>query len=183
MMVIPGAKYHNDNPNIIIFGGALTKNGITSSLLGLLDSLDFDQVNYLVTYPSNKGAAVIETINGFSDDLGYYPIQGEQVMTYSEAIARFLFFRFSIENPWISKRIKSLFSREALRLFPSMSLTRCIHFSGYERSWMHLILGMESEENVIYVHNDMLQERSMMVELSHTVGNEGLSGVRQSCSM
>ncbi len=161
MMVIPGAKYHNDNPNIIIFGGALTKNGITSSLLGLLDSLDFDQVNYLVTYPSNKGAAVIETINGFSDDLGYYPIQGEQVMTYSEAIARFLFFRFSIENPWISKRIKSLFSREALRLFPSMSLTRCIHFSGYERSWMHLILGMESEENVIYVHSDMLQERSM----------------------
>ena len=26
---------------------------------------------------------------------------------------------------------------------------------------MHLILGMESEENVIYVHSDMLQERSM----------------------
>ena len=87
MMVIPGAKYHNDNPNIIIFGGALTKNGITSSLLGLLDSLDFDQVNYLVTYPSNKGAAVIETINGFSDDLGYYPIQGCLLYTSRNALA------------------------------------------------------------------------------------------------
>ena len=47
---------------------------------------------------------------------------------------------------------------------------------------MHLILGMESEENVIYVHSDMLQEMIYEVELSHTVGNEGLSGVRQSCS-
>lgn len=159
--VIPGSEYHNDKQNVIIFGGALTKNGITTSLQGLLDAVDPDKANYLVAFLSSKGASATDVINGFHDALGYYPMQGEQPMSFSEAIARFLYFRFEIKSPWIERQVESLFSREAARLFPSMTFAKSIHFGGYERNWVHLISAMSSEERMMFVHNDMLQERSL----------------------
>lgn len=158
--IVPGSLYHNNKPNALIFAGALTKNGLTTSLLGLLDEVDPNEANYLLTFLSGKGASAIDVINNFDSRIGYFPMQGEQVMSYSEAIARFLFYRFNIQIPWVENRINALFSREASRLFPGMKFSQAIHFTGYERNWVHLVLSLDCSNRIMYVHNDMVQERS-----------------------
>ena len=158
---IDGSSLHNNKENILIFGGALTKNGLTTALMGVLNNVDLTESNYLLTFIAGKGRGARPLLNGLSNEMGYFPMQGNQVMTYGEAVAHYLYYRFNIKNRWVINKIRSLYHREAVRLFPGMHFDHVIHFTGYERRMVHTLLACNSENRIIYVHNDMVREKHL----------------------
>lgn len=159
--LISGDKFHTDNKKVMIFGGALTKNGLTTALMGVLNNVDLSTTDYLLTFFPSKVKGSLDLINALSNQISYYPMQGSQTMTYSEAFARFLYYRFNRTGSWVSAKINDLYAREVKRLYPGMHFDTVIHFTGYERSMVHTMLNCSADNRVIYVHNDMVRERTL----------------------
>lgn len=158
---IAGSTYHDNKKKVLIFGGALTKNGLTTALMGILDNVDLDAADYMLTFYSRNAGKAADIINSWDHRLSYLPMQGNQALTYSEAVARFLYYRFNITSRWVQAKMNSLYAREAKRLFPGMHFDSAIHFTGYERSMVHTLLNCDADNRVIFVHNDMVRERRL----------------------
>lgn len=156
MKVIDGRTYHNDNPNVFIFGGSIAKNGITTALKGLLNNADSGKYNFVLTFYKSKTERNKRTINEFNM-VDYMPIQGGKDFTYFEAICNYLYFRFDIQGPLLNKVMKKVYTREYKRLYPGIDFDYAIHYSGYEKQIMHLIRYMNAKK-IIYIHNDMKKE-------------------------
>ncbi|MCH5321381.1 MAG: CDP-glycerol glycerophosphotransferase family protein [Eubacterium sp.] len=157
MEIIDGKKYHNSNPNIMIFGGNIAKNGITTALKGLINNVDVENYNYILTFYKGKVEQNKYTINDFHN-IDYMPIQGQKNFTYFESLCQYLYFRWNIKGPIIKNVIKNIYEGEYLRLFPNIHFDYAIHFSGYEQHIIHLIKYMKDAKKIIYIHNDMKKE-------------------------
>ena len=48
--IIEGDKYANNKENVLIFAGALLKNGITTALKGIINNIDLNKRNYIITF-------------------------------------------------------------------------------------------------------------------------------------
>lgn len=184
--LISGRSFSNGKKNILIFGGALTQNGLTTSLRGLLNHLDPEKANYYVLFYRSKAKKYTYVISGFPKEINYISIQGPKNMTFTEAICQVLYYRFHMDNDFIRRHMESLYLREEKRLFYDNHFDVLIHFTGYERNVAYLFDVMKGSKRVIYVHNDMRKEKS-------TKGNfhiptifrayrdfEGIAAVRES---
>lgn len=159
--VVDGKSLHNRKKNILIFAGALTKNGLTSALEGLLENLNYDSANYLITFKAGKINKSTDFFENLSENVDYLPMQGSIPMSYREAIARFRYYRQNKVDKKTSELVQSLFSREAKRCFPNLAFDSAIHFTGYERDMVHILLGCEAQNRVIFVHSDMSKEQAL----------------------
>lgn len=160
-IVMQGDSFHNDKKNVLVFTGAITKNGLTSALQGLLGSLDFEKANYILTFKPRhvkKASKFFETLD---ERITYLPMQGSVPMTYTEALARYRYYRRGITNNDTQEKVDRLFSREARRCFPTMGFHSVVHFTGYERDMVHVLLGCKADNRVIFVHSDMVQEKEL----------------------
>lgn len=158
LKIIPGCNFHNDKKNLLIFGGNLLKNGITTSLRALLRNIDSTKYNVTLLFYGGRVKANLDVINELPDTIGFIPIQGQQTMTFGESFAQYFYFRWDIKTAGIEQSLSKLYAREVKRLFPSYSFDSVVHFTGYERQIIHLLDELQSSKKVIYVHNDMFEE-------------------------
>lgn len=159
--LIDGTDYSNHKQNIIIFGGALTQNGLTTSLRGLLNHIDTEKANFFVLFYRKQAKKYLYVINGFPKDVNYVSIQGSKNMTFTEAICQALYFRFNMQSPWIMRHVDKMFAREADRIFGPNHFDIMVHFTGYERNVAMFMANLPDTKRIIYVHNDMSQEKSL----------------------
>lgn len=154
--VIKGQVYCNNKENVLIFGGSLSKNGITTALKGIFKNIDLTKRNYTLTFFKRKVEPNKQEINFFKD-VDYISLQGKRNTTFFEAIIQFLYFKYNINNRYVKKIIDRIFEREKTRLFPNIKFDYVIHFTGYEKNIMHLFNNMNAKK-IIFVHNDLEQE-------------------------
>lgn len=157
MDLIEGSTYHNNKPNVLIFAGELQKNGITTSLKALLNNVNLDEKNYILTFYKSKTDKNKLTINDFNDKVSYIPIMGQKNLSISDAIYQYLYFKLNINTKLVQKHIKNIFEQEIKRCYPYMKFEVVIHFTGYERHIMHLLGNMKAKK-IIYTHNDLIKE-------------------------
>lgn len=148
----------DEKQNVLIYGGALLKNGITTALKGLLNHVDLDERNYILLVNEKDAEKNIELLQELDERLSCVLIEGKKLLTDTEAIVSYLYFKFNIENNYIFSKIKHIYKREVKRLFGSACFHAAIHFSGYEKEIVHLISEMDSRK-IIFVHNNMNEER------------------------
>lgn len=154
--LIPGEQYQNGKENVLIFTGALLRNGITTALKGILHNIDSSERNYILTF--SKGA--VERNKGTLKELGdydYISIQGQKNLLIREAICSFLYFRFNMSNAIIEKHLKNIYVREAKRVYGNIKFDYLIHYTGYERKFMNLFRFMDGYK-MIYVHSNLVKE-------------------------
>lgn len=154
--LIKGETYNNGKENILIFGGALLRNGITTALKGVLNNLDKCEKNYILTFYRGKIKERVDVLKELGD-FEYIPIMGEKIYRFSEGFAHFLYYRLNIDNRFIEKKLKSLYEREIKRVYPGINFECVIHYTGYERQIMNLFRYMDSYR-IMYVHNDLVKE-------------------------
>lgn len=151
-------KNEPDNKeNILIYGGSLLKNGITTALRGLLNHLDLDKRNYILLMNGGDAQENIELLKELDERITCILIEGKKLLTNKETIANYLYFKFNIENNYVLSKIEQIYKREVKRLFGSVCFHAAIHFSGYEKELVHLISEMDSRK-IIFVHNNMNEE-------------------------
>ena len=157
MEVIDGSVYHDGKPNVLIYAGTLIKNGITTALLGLLENTDTSRCHYLLTFYQRKVAENKETVNRFGRDVGYIAMPDGKPITYYEAVCQYLYFHFNLNLWFIRRAVRNISKRDALRCFYGIDFHAAIHYTGYEKFFIHVINAMDTRK-IIYVHNDILKE-------------------------
>lgn len=160
LKVIEGSSYQNKKKNVLIFAGALAKNGITTALKGIIHHANKENYNYILTFYKGKVEANKNAINEFKDEVIYLPIQGGKNMTWIEMFYHFSYFNLKLKLPGTDKKFKKIYERELKRIYPGLKFDWAIHYTGYERQIMHLFDYMNAKK-VIYIHNDMKKEASL----------------------
>jgi len=158
--VIEGTKYKNNKKNILIYAGELTKNGITTALKGIINNVDLNKYNYVLTFLKDKIDSGKYEINEFDDRISYIPIQGVMNRTIAEKICEKIYYEFNIKNKIVQKFMNKMYAREVKRAFPTMKFDYAIHYTGYNRMLMHLFRNIDAKR-IIYVHNNLAKERKI----------------------
>ena len=154
-------KIKNDKPNILIHGGVLLNNGITSSLMSLLSNIDNEKYNVFLSftpetpYIEENHEHIFETID---DNVELMPLRNKINPTMLETID---YIRFKVlDNMKMSNRLNNLFERELDRYYPGMPFDNIINYDGYILDEI-LLFSKAPANTTIWVHNDMIQEMKM----------------------
>lgn len=147
---------------LLFYQGSFIPNGITASFQALTKQLCRDSVGVTV---------VVEPDAVFSDE--------QRVQRFSEldsqahSIARVGVQSVTPEELWVINRFNSIqyfeskemadiywgaFTREATRLFGTMTFDSAVCFEGYARFWMAVVAGASAQMHSAYLHNDMVGE-------------------------
>ena len=160
-------------PRILIFGGAWKNNGITSSIINLLDVLGRYDVD---VYVATNGVVIDLTeeyannIRRVHPNIHIIHRTGSMNMTPEERLVLDDFYHENVfRDDAQEAQIKDFFRREARRMFGDLTFDAAIDFSGYSRFWAMLIAATPAKRHVIYQHNDMLSEAVVRFDILHGV--------------
>lgn len=142
---------------VLIYGGSFKKNGITTSLLSLLNELDLNKREYYITFEEAALKEEPERIRILPEGVKILPISGTARLTFSEVIAFLFYFKGNRQNKLIRKKLDRLYKRELRRHFGSITIDYVIHFTGYEKKITNLLERFPCHRT-IFVHNDMVAE-------------------------
>ena len=148
----------NGKRNVVIFGGALYNNGITTSLFNLLSKVDKEKTNYTLLYK-------MEDVKKHPEVLENLP-EGVHSLGFSNGLS-LSFIDFLLYKVWTKKGLvpyrfiekisDKIAKRDSRRLFAGCRMDKLIHFSGYSNDMTTTFRGA-SCNRTIYVHNDMEKE-------------------------
>jgi len=158
------SKLNIKNNNVLIFPGALKPNGISTSFVNLVNSVEKNKATIII--PINP-----ESIESSKDSMDIFkkldskhtfiPRYGNMVMTIEENHINQQAKSFNYSNlstyEWII--LKKIYTREFRRIFGKSYFKRGVHFSGYDVLWANLIgFTNQIEQKYIYQHNDLFNE-------------------------
>ena len=150
---------NHDKENVLIYAGSLLNNGITSSLKNLLSKLNLDEYNYFICF-RQWDQNIVKNHRSIIEDLpegvGFLPIKLNLALTVREKIMynKFLETEDIVELP---PSLKKAFKRSFDRNFASIDFKKIIDFDGYNKN-ESLMMAHSGERNVVWVHNDMINE-------------------------
>jgi len=157
-----------EKESILIYGGPLMANGITTSFINLCNLIDKNKYSVTITFDPN--AVLLEDIRveqfqKFNKDIKVVPRFGRMLMTLEERelIVRFNSGRGLQGSKEILERFEYSHQREFKRVFGYGKFDHIVNFEGYTVFWS-LLMGMKLEgvkSNAIYQHNDLYAEYKM----------------------
>ena len=153
-------KIKNDKENILVFPGALYNNGITSSLINLLNNIDRDEYNYFVTF-SQWDEYIVEhhedIFKKFPEDIQFLPFRSPFSATVSEKLDINKYF-LSEEKETFTDNLSKLYTRSFHQQFPdTIRFKSIINFDGYNNNFSFMFTHSDFRTSV-WVHNDMVME-------------------------
>lgn len=157
--IINGTDFGSGKENVLIFTGSLHKNGMTTALKGVMNHVDKEKYNYVLTFNRSAVAQNKNTIVELGD-FDFISVMGQKNFRILEALAYFCYFRYNITTKWVENKIKKIYQREAKRVYPGIDFSYVIHYTGYERHYMQLFRFMDCVR-MIYVHNNLIEEQNL----------------------
>ncbi len=143
--------------NVMIYGSALAQNGLTTSLINLLEGIDLGERNYIITFRQSALKKNFQRIEKINKHAGIVPMASENDMSILEAAAYVLYFKMNKQSGFIKKYLDRMYKRELVKHFGGIHIDYMIQFAGYEKNIINLFQRFEGKR-IIYVHNDMVQE-------------------------
>lgn len=141
----------NDNKKILIYGGAMLKNGITTSLVNWVNTLVQKEYDiYIFSRSNNLEKKVFERISPKCNYIfrkGAYNLMPSEFENYQKFIDCEKLDYFD-----------EIHKREISRTFGSAAFDFVIDFNGYAPFFSNLLLNIESKKKYIFQHNDMKKE-------------------------
>jgi len=149
---------NNGKRNVLIYPGPLLKNGITSSILSLLEHVDREKNNYILLCRIEHIQKVPEVIKQLPEWVSYYSFLRVRGIEPEECE---LYEKWLLENDCPYDLVKPLLDRrmerEFDRLLSFLKVDVAIHYEGYTIEFLHL-LELLPCRRIIYLHNNMLLE-------------------------
>ena len=144
----------NGKKNVAVFGGDFRQNGITTSLINLLNSLDRSKFNYIILYKLDTLRGRQNSLKNLPEDvsyMGFYHVRSLSMI--DTLLCKLPFYPYSKK----SKLLKKQAMHDVNRIFRGCRIDKVIQFNGYVDDVIRLFEHMPCS-STIYVHNDMEQE-------------------------
>ncbi len=148
---------NNGKENVLIFAGNLAMNGITKSLLNLLNSIDTEKRNYFITFETSKIKNHKEILKELPGNVGYIPIKGKMNLSFKKKFFLLLYYSKLKNDSSYIKALKEDFKRDIKRIYPNCNFSHVIQFNGYDKKRMIMYSEFPCDR-IIYAHNDMYME-------------------------
>ncbi len=143
------------NKSSLIFAGGLLKNGVTFSLVNLLNEVDCNNHDYFISYRSwseNIKKRHDSTFNLFPEDISYAPLRTAINPTLLEKLKLNLYLKNRNHKP-VPDAVRNLFKREIKRYYGDYKFDNVIHFISY--SEIETLLFSQYDGNkIIWSHTD-----------------------------
>lgn len=150
-------KLKKEKKNILIYTGGLELNGITSSVKALLNEIDVNKYNLIVTFTTKSIKSNPNKLDTINDNVDFFPIVSVCNKTIKEILAYICYFRFNKSNAVVDKILSDMYKRNFKRVYGGVNFDLIIHYTGYEKDIVNL-LNVSSTKKLIYVHNNMVEE-------------------------
>ena len=156
----------NGKKNILIYSTGLSKNGITTALLGLLRKLEKDKYNYYISLTEDLMKADPERILLIPEGIGFLPIASDIAPSFSEMICNSFFYksyrypgllRGLMKNRFTERRKDRMYRREFEKHYAGVPIDCVIQYRGYGINYISLMEAFPGKK-VIFVHNNMVEE-------------------------
>lgn len=151
---------NNGKDNVLIYAGDMAKNGITSSLMSLLNSIDLTKRNYYVTFTVAKVRKNREAILNLPHGVNYIPMMGVLNANIMQKLAMLAYRSNLFPNRIMQKMLNDLYKDDIRRYYYDIDFKNVIQFNGYEYKRI-LEFARFDANRIIYVHNNMVQEISL----------------------
>ena len=148
---------HNGKENVLFYVSSLAKNGITTSIMSLLESLDRSDKNYFAVFRERTLARYPLRVETLPEDFAVWPISAEPKLSLKDTLFNYLYFKRNVNTEWVKKHIDAIYERENRRHFVDFPVDYAVHFTGYEKNIIQMFERLPAERS-IFVHNDMQQE-------------------------
>ncbi len=148
----------NGKRNVVIFGGALYNNGITTSLFNLLSQVDKEKTNYTLLYKTEdvkKHPEMLENVPEGVRNLGFS--NGLSLGFWDFLLYKLWTKRWFVPYGIIEKISDKIAARDSRRLFAGCRMDKLVHFSGYSNDMTTIFRGAPCNRT-IYAHSDMEKE-------------------------
>lgn len=160
MKIIDGSEYHNGKKNVLMYAGSLAQNGLTTAFMGLVNHIDPEQYNYLITFYYKVTKPNEMQVHRFDKRFNYMAMQSSKNLTYWEAICQYLYFNLNINTVFTRRAVAKTATRDVKRCFCGIHFDKAIHYTGYEKFIIHMLAAMDTEK-IIYTHSNLMEERKM----------------------
>ena len=149
-------KYQgNGRSNVLIYGGDLGQNGITTALYSMLPKLDMEKHNYFLSFRTNS-LKNPQAPGRIPDKMGIYPLASEMNMDFLTAVSLMMKMRGS-KNSLVDHRVRKAYRREWKKHFGGTVFDSVIHYNGYEAYVISLFEEAPCPHS-IWIHSDMVKE-------------------------
>lgn len=149
---------HTINSNkkkLLIFPGGMRNNGITSSLLNLVNNIDYNKYDVTIIANPDSNKEIHENLKSLNENARVMFRFGIDILTKKEKIIN---KKFADNGVPVSKRSDYPtigYKREMNRLTANLNFDVAIDFSGYSYFWGRHILAANAKKYVAFMHNDL----------------------------
>lgn len=151
--------------NVLMFGGEFQPNGITTSLLNLLNNIDENKLSLTLLFDTNLVLSTEDQKEQFGylpEYVHYAPRVGRMNRTIEEAWIEGKVNQYrSVSNAAMSKMYEKMYAREFQRMFGNSYFEASVNFTGYSKFWSALQACSPLSSTgikAIYQHNDKYGE-------------------------
>ncbi len=150
---------------ILIYCGGFLNNGITTSVINLLNAIDYDKYDVtILDYASNDKQEKWKNVEKLNKNVRFIHRVGTWNATLSEWYRHVLMLRRGAYTRSMKRLVPiEMYRRELERIIGNTTYDIGIDFSGYSPFWAALIAFGNFKKKSIYLHNDMGQEMNKKV--------------------
>ena len=165
-------RYDDPRQSIVMYNGMFPSNGITSSCLNLLPSLESEDIQVSMLFDPAKikiDPVRIEKFRTMPDYVKCIAHVGDMVMTPEEI---WILHRFNTKASLESEEMWAVFwrayQREYKHVFGNLKHDAFVNFEGYNALTSALAAAAPAEvQKTMYLHNDMVGERDVRLPYLH----------------
>ena len=151
---------------LLLYGGGMLLNGITTSFINLVDHIDYDK--YDVTVFAGKIAHIpekMEMLMRMNKNARTFPRISYTPATFGEQVLFYLNRFFGFKGGLFDKLYpKKCYDREFRRCFGDAKFDVAVDFSGYGSFYSILMLSAGDAKKLIWQHNDLETDRLKKVD-------------------
>lgn len=157
------SDFSTDKTSIVLYPGGLLPNGITTSVINLLNSLDYDKFDVSLAYAHGNKPKVIDFLARIDSRIRLLPRIG-RFYTGKTPVEQVMGTEFAWGPKARSSRARKDFRDEWRRCFGDAEFDHVVDFSGYGPLWAGIFSAAPSGHKSIWQHNDLVSEVSKKIE-------------------
>lgn len=165
---------------LLIYAGGLVNNGITSSLLNLLENIDYKYFDVTIFLQRKTNKITLDNLNRVNKNVKIILRNGGFFATFIENYRNnYVKSRGMISTKEEKIYPEKAYQREFRRLFGNSQFDYVMDFSGYSMFWSNLILATPSKKKFVYLHSDMVEDLVKVVGniRPHIINLKGLMSI------